>query len=90
MPFADIAIRYQVRAGWIRFVIAVANWLSRRNLRMLAGIWLWLLQPTFIIGIHIMGQRKRLGPFRFGKRWSYHRMNIRVHLTLSRQQETAA
>lgn len=81
-----LTVHFRVRIGWLNFVIAVANRLARARLHVVAGIWLWLLQPTCIIGIHIEGQRHHLGPFRFGRRWSYRRANIRVHLHLRRQR----
>ena len=84
---ATITVTFQTRTGWIRFVLAVANLLTRLRLRLVSGVWLWLLQPTFIMGIHIKGQRRfHIWRFRFWKRWTYRRLPIHVSMQLHRGQ----
>lgn len=79
-----LTVSFSVRTGWMRFIIAVANHLAHWHMRVLAAIWLFLLQPTFIMGIHIKGQYHRFGPFRW-RRWSYRRTHISVNLRLTRR-----
>lgn len=80
-----LTVGYSTRTGWMRFIITVANHLAHWHLRPLAALWLFSLQRTFIIGIHIKGQNHHLGPFRW-RRWSYRRTHISVNLRLTRRE----
>ena len=76
-PVMSITVR--TRTGWMTFAMRVANLLAHLHLRSLAAIWLWLLQPTFIVGLHVEGQCHHFGPFRWRK-WDYRRAQIAVTL----------
>ena len=79
MTTAMLTVSFSTRTGWMRFIIAVANHFTHWHLRPLAALWLFVLQPTFIIGIHLKGRYHRLGPFRW-RRWNYQRTHISVKL----------
>lgn len=66
---SDVTITVRVQTGWLRFIVAIATHLSDWHLPALAALWLWLMQPLFIIRIQVAG-----------KRWRFAHIPLRVTL----------
>lgn len=64
---ADI-INVRVQSGWLRFLIGVANLLARMRLRSVAALWVYLMQPFFIVRMQVAG------------RWTFNRLPMRIYL----------